>query len=194
MNNSLFEKALLFAIRSHSGSYRKGGNSPYILHPMEVAAIVGRLTDDEEILAAAVLHDTVEDTDATIEEIRDQFGERVAFLVASETEDKMKGIPASESWLDRKKRTLKMLKEAKDPGVRLIWFGDKLSNLRSFRKMQISEGPRMWENFNQRDPRKQRWYYERVLEQLQEYKDEPAWREYNMLLGVIFDEQGGEKE
>ena len=90
----LFENAVRFAAERHSGTKRKSGTLPYLLHPMEVAVIVSSMTDDEEILAAAVLHDTVEDTDTTIGELEELFGPRVAGFVASETENKRPEIPA----------------------------------------------------------------------------------------------------
>ncbi len=83
----IFEKAVAFAFKAHEGQRRKDG-SIYVLHPLEVAVIVGSMTNDEEILAAAVLHDTVEDTSVTAQDILDNFGERVAELVAHETENK----------------------------------------------------------------------------------------------------------
>lgn len=85
MNNpsetSLFDKAAKFAIDAHHNTERRGKGYPYIIHPMEAAAIVATMTNDQELLAAAILHDTVEDTDVTIEEIRERFGDRVAMLV-----------------------------------------------------------------------------------------------------------------
>ena len=67
---SLMDRAIIFATRAHSGTYRKGTNIPYIVHPIEAAAIVSSITADPDMIAAAVLHDVVEDTDATVEEIR----------------------------------------------------------------------------------------------------------------------------
>ena len=79
------EQAIIFAVRAHEGAYRKTGNIPFIMHPLEVAAIASTLTDDLDILAACVLHDVVEDTDITIEEIVHNFGERIGQFVADET-------------------------------------------------------------------------------------------------------------
>ncbi|MBO6079741.1 MAG: bifunctional (p)ppGpp synthetase/guanosine-3',5'-bis(diphosphate) 3'-pyrophosphohydrolase, partial [Bacteroidales bacterium] len=85
LDTQLFDKALKFATDAHSGTERRGKGFPYIIHPMEAVAIVATITSDQELLAAAVLHDTVEDTDVTIEDIRKEFGERVATLVQHET-------------------------------------------------------------------------------------------------------------
>ena len=84
----LLERAVAFAAKAHSGTFRKATRIPYIVHPMEAAAIVATLTDDEEVLAAAVLHDVIEDTGHSAEEIAGKFGERVARLVLAESENK----------------------------------------------------------------------------------------------------------
>ena len=65
----LYERAVMFAAAAHSGMTRKGSRIPYLSHPVEAAAIVAEMTDDEELIAAAVLHDVVEDTPATSEEV-----------------------------------------------------------------------------------------------------------------------------
>lgn len=98
----ILDKAIIFAVNAHRGQFRKGSDTPYILHPMEAAAIVGTMTADDEVLAAAVLHDTVEDTGTTTEQIREQFGERVAALVSAESENKREDQPAASTWKIRK--------------------------------------------------------------------------------------------
>ena len=67
---NLFEKAIIYAVAAHAGMVRKGTATPYIVHPMEAAAIAATMTNDDEILAAAVLHDTIEDTCVTAEDLR----------------------------------------------------------------------------------------------------------------------------
>ena len=94
----LLDRAIVYAVKAHEGQFRKGTDIPYILHPLEAAAIVGTMTADEAVIAGAVLHDAVEDTDATVEEIRERFGERVAALVAAESEDKRSDLPAASTW------------------------------------------------------------------------------------------------
>ncbi|MCQ2120034.1 MAG: HD domain-containing protein, partial [Bacteroidales bacterium] len=66
LDTSLLDKAILFATRAHSGTERRGKGFPYIVHPMEAVEIAATMTSDQELLAAAILHDTVEDTDVTI--------------------------------------------------------------------------------------------------------------------------------
>ncbi len=182
-----FEEAICFAVEAHSGVTRKRESTPYILHPMEAAVIVGTLTSDSEVLAAAVLHDTVEDTGVSIEELEVRFGPRVAALVASETENKYPGQPKSETWRTRKEESLAELAAAEDPGVKLLWLGDKLSNIRSlYRSWKIS-GDAIWKTFNQRDPTQQAWYYRSVTAALIELKGYEAWQELNELVETVFE-------
>lgn len=181
----VFEEAICFAVQAHSGMKRKNG-SPYILHPLEVAAIAGTITDDPEVLAAAVLHDTVEDTPTTIGEIRSRFGERVAALVSSETEDKRADMPPCDSWLVRKEESLAELQDAADIGTKIMWLSDKLSNMRSFLQLYRAEGDALWHRFNQKNPVKQAWYYRSVAAYTNELSDTDAWKEYTKLTEEVF--------
>ena len=183
---TIFDEAIRFAVEKHSGMLRKRESTPYILHPLEVATIVSTISSDEELLAAAVLHDTVEDTDTTLEEIRRLFGPRVAMLVASETEDKRRSLPPSESWRIRKEESLEELRHAADPAVRVLWLGDKLSNMRSFYRAWKISGDSIWESFNQSDPAQQAWYYRSIDAILSELKSCDAWQEFHHLVNTIF--------
>ena len=186
----VFEQAMAFALKAHDGQTRKRDNTPYILHPCEAATIASILTDDREILAAVVLHDTVEDTDATLDDIREQFGNRVAMLVEGETETAYDDRPRSESWQQRKEESLEHLKNAEDVGVKIMWLSDKLSNMRSFHRQYLIQGDAMWENYHQKDKAKQEWYYRTIADLLKEFDDSPVYQEYLRLTDVIF---GGNK-
>lgn len=87
----MFFKAINFAEKKHKGQIRKGSKKPYVSHPQRVADLLGRFKDSsvnyEALLAAAMLHDTVEDTDTSIEEIREEFGDLVANIVKELTSD-----------------------------------------------------------------------------------------------------------
>jgi len=182
----ILDEAAIFATRAHSGQKRKMSGIPYILHPMEVAVIIGTMTDDKEIMAAGLLHDTVEDCGIDPREIKEKFGARVAALVASETEDKMLGLPPEASWQDRKADSLLVLKYTKDPGVKILWMGDKLSNMRSFYRSYRQIGNKMFESLHQKDPVKHEWYYRKIADYLAELKDTDAYKEYVSLIDEIF--------
>lgn len=181
----VFDKALIYAIRAHKQQYRKGDRIPYIIHPLEVASIVATMTKDEEIMAAAVLHDTVEDTEVTIEEIEKKFGSRIRKLVACETEDKHSEMPPEDSWKMRKEESLVFLKDA-DRDAKIVWMADKLSNMRSFLRMYLLEGDDLWQHFHMKDINQQYWYYQRIAEMLEELDEYPAYQEYCKLLSIVF--------
>ena len=86
LNTELLDRAIIFAVRAHAGTERRGKGFPYIVHPMEAMEIVATMTPDQELLAAAALHDTVEDTDVTVDQLRAEFGDRIADLVAAESD------------------------------------------------------------------------------------------------------------
>lgn len=188
ISSSLFEEAAKFALRAHSGMIRKKERVPYILHPMEVAAIAATMSADEALLAAALLHDTVEDTDTSSDEIEDRFGKRVAELVASETEDKHRGRPASETWLLRKQESISVLVSSGDIEIEKLWLSDKLSNMRSFYRLYQTQGSSLWKNFHQTDPAMQAWYYRTIRDVVRDdLKDYEAWKEFSFLIDKVFE-------
>lgn len=73
----LVEKAMIFASKAHEGMLRKGTDVPYIVHPMEAGAVAASITSDEEVISAAILHDTLEDTSVTEEDIEREFSKEV---------------------------------------------------------------------------------------------------------------------
>ena len=187
----LVSEAISFAVKVHDGMRRKTNNAPYILHPLEAATIVGTMTDDQNVIAGAVLHDVVEDTDVTIEEIEEKFGKRVRELVESETENKRPEMPASETWRIRKEESLKVLENTNDIGVLMVWLGDKLANMRSiYRDFQI-EGNAMWEKFNQKDVNEHAWYYNSIVNLTKRLSYTSAWLEYKTLVDLVFMKKGG---
>ena len=187
MDNQILNRAICFAVEAHKDQKRKDGG-PFILHPLEDAAIVGTMTKDPEILAAAVLHDTVEDTDVTIGEIREHFGDRVAELVAHETENKRRELPPGASWRIRKEESLKALADSDDVAVKMLWLGDKLSNIRALHRHYFNEGMKVFQMFNNQDFRAHEWYYGTILELTKELSDFPVYREYAKLYNEIFDD------
>jgi guanosine-3',5'-bis(diphosphate) 3'-pyrophosphohydrolase len=123
----LVSEAADLAARRHTGQQRKGrGNEPYVNHLAEVADLLSMATDgtDAELVAAGWLHDTIEDTATTREELADTFGDRVAALVVEVTDDM--SLPKNE-------RRQKQIVDApnKSPGAKLIKIADKISNIRA---------------------------------------------------------------
>lgn len=179
-------RAIEFAAEAHDGMERKKDKTPYILHPLEAAVIVGSMTEDPDVISAAVLHDVVEDTPITIEEIEKNFGSRVRELVDSETEDKRADLPPEDTWRLRKEESLIELENCNDTDVLKLWIGDKLSNMRSFYRIWKTEGDSMWQSFNQKDPAQQKWYYSKIAELTSSLNEYSAWVEYNELVKIVF--------
>ena len=182
----LVSEAISFAVKAHDGMRRKKSDSPYILHPMEAAVIVGAMTNDQNLIAAAALHDVVEDTNITIDEIEERFGKRVRELVESETEDKRDHLPPELTWRVRKEESLEVLKNADDEGVLMVWLGDKLANMRAIYRDFKVEGNAMWQRFNQKDPIEQAWYYRSIVNLTKALSDTSAWLEYKTLTELVF--------
>ena len=182
----LVSEAIAFAAKAHDGMRRKKSEVPYILHPMEAAVIVGTMTEDQNLIAAAALHDVVEDTDITIEEIEEKFGKRVRELVGSETEDKRAELPPAATWRIRKEESLAVLERTEDLGVLMVWLGDKLANMRSIYRDFKVEGEAMWQRFNQKDPAQQAWYYRSIVTLTQRLSHTSAWLEYKTLTELVF--------
>lgn len=182
----MYEKALKFATKAHEGQTRKGGNEPYINHPIEVSKIVQTMTEDEEVWVAALLHDTVEDTPVTIEDIEKEFGARVKKLVEADTEDKRENLPPNETWKIRKQDTIDFLKDKASIEEKIIVLSDKLSNARQLHRDYEEIGDEVWQRFNQKDKAEHAWYYRSVLENTSELKEYPAWQECKTLVEVIF--------
>ena len=182
----LVSEAIAFAVKAHDGMRRKKSEAPYILHPMEAAVIVGTMTNDQNLIAAAALHDVVEDADITIEEIEEKFGRRVRELVQSETEDKRADLPPAETWRIRKEETLEILKNAEDPAILMVWLGDKLANMRAIYRDWKEEGDAMWQRFHQSDPASQGWYYTTIAELTKPLEHTAAWVEYKALTDIVF--------
>ncbi len=176
----MIERAIDFATKAHEGQFRKGTTRPYIVHPLEVGAIVATMTDDAEIISAAILHDTVEDCDVTAEEICETFSERVAHLVMQESEDK------SKTWMERKGATIEHLKNAPRE-VQMIGLADKLSNMRDIDRDYPECGDKLWNRFRMRDKYWIGWYYKGVMESLQEsLSGAQAFEEYRKLVRKHF--------
>ena len=182
---SIIEGAIHFATDAHSGQTRKAKQTPYILHPLEVGAIAASMTDDQEVIAAAILHDTVEDTGATLDDIEYAFGARIADLVAHESENKREDQPAADTWRIRKQETIDGLQTAPTE-VLLITLADKLSNVRSMYVDKQQVGEKLWERFNQKDPAEQHWYYQAIADATSPLRNQRAWQEYQELVNKVF--------
>lgn len=183
---NLFNAAVAFAAKAHDGQVRKITHIPYILHPMEVAIIASTLTADEDTLIACILHDTVEDTDVSADEVEAQFGKRVRALVSSETEDKMNHLPREASWKLRKEQSIAVLQKTDDTSVKIMWLSDKLANMRSVYASWCQVGDKVFDNFHMKEKAQHAWYYRTILAALSEFAGTTAYAEYRHLCDTVF--------
>jgi len=148
------ERAIAAAVEAHQGQTRKGdGQLPYVVHPVTVALILSRYSDDEDIIIAGLLHDVLEDTHLSEEAIERQFGPKVLGMVKDVTEPDLPGL----SWETRKDRYLRQLDRA-PRGSLLVACADKIANLISMIAAHSTQGDALWERFNAPPDRKLAFY------------------------------------
>lgn len=152
------EEALEVAAQAHHGQFRKGTVTPYISHPYAVGLILMSAGCSEEVVIAGLLHDTVEDTDITLDYIQERFGESIAEIVDGCSEDK------SLRWRERKAERIEALKSA-SVEVCLVTCADKLHNLKTVISEYDEIGDLVWDRFHG-GVEAQSWYYQSVLESL----------------------------
>jgi (p)ppGpp synthase/HD superfamily hydrolase len=157
----LVESALAFAAQAHREQVRKGSGIPYIVHPVGVMLLLMQAGEhDPELLAAALLHDTLEDAGVTEEVLRRAFGERVAGIVSGASEP----YARDELWETRKQHTVEYLPGAPRE-VQLVAAADKLHNLSTMVAEHAELGDALWARFN-RGRSEIAWYYRAVAESL----------------------------
>ena len=185
LNTELLDRAIVFAVRAHAGTERRCKGFPYIVHPLEAVGIVATMTSDQELLAAAALHDVVEDTDITLEQIRDEFGERIAALVAAETDELYPEVHDVESWRKRKQAAIDRLASA-SLDAKMVALGDKLSNMRAIARDYAVQGDKLWNRFHSKDRKDHEWHYRGLADSLHELHDTFAYKEFVQLIEQVF--------
>ena len=185
LNTEVLDRAIIFAVKAHSGTERRGKGYPYIVHPLEAVEIVATMTNDQELLAAAALHDTVEDTDVTIEQIRTEFGDRIAALVAAESDEIPAGVSEEDSWHTRKQAAIDRLGKA-SLEAKMVALGDKLSNMRAIARDFAVQGDALWNLFHAKDPKDHEWHFRGLADALRELEDTFAYKEFENLINQVF--------
>lgn len=152
-------RALQTAISAHDGQLRKGTLLPYISHPLHVALILAGHDYPAEVIAAGLLHDTVEDTDLTLEQIAAEFGNTIAELVAACGEPDKTLL-----WKERKEHTISTIACLPESALAII-AADKLHNVRSMVADYKATGDSLWLRFNH-GREEQSWYYTSIAREL----------------------------
>ena len=177
------EKAQQLAAKAHENQTRKNSSEPYIEHPKRVAMLLKEAGFPEEVVIAGYLHDVVEDTPITIEDISEQFGEEVADIVAYHTEDK------TLSWEERKQHTINAFKTA-PYHVQALIIADKLDNLQSVVEQYNQMGDKVWDAFK-RGKEQQAWYNCSIAKEIPQLENPPLYFERYKQLVEQFFQNGG---
>lgn len=185
LDTELLDRAIVFAVKAHHNTERRGKGFPYIVHPMEAVEIVATITSDQELLAAAALHDTIEDTDVTVEDIRREFGDRIADLVHAESDQFPEGVSEEDSWHDRKQAAIDRLAAAPHD-AKIVAMGDKLSNMRAIARDYAMKGDELWKIFHAKNKADHEWHYRGLAASLSELSDTFAYKEFVSLLDEVF--------
>lgn len=190
LDTAFVDKAIKFAVDAHANTERRGKGFPYVIHTLEAMEVVATLTNDPELLAAAVLHDTIEDTDVTIEQIRAEFGDRVASIVDVESDKFPEGISEEDSWRYRKQAAIDRLAKASRDS-KIVAMGDKLSNMRAISRDYRQQGDKLWSIFHAPGGKADHeWHYRGLIASLSELAGTDAYQEMSAHFNLVF---GGPK-
>lgn len=150
-------RGIATASRAHDGHYRKGSGVPYISHPMSVMLIAASVTNDEDVLLAALFHDILEDVPENYSraEMEDEFGPRVVTIVEGVTKDS-----SLSSWQDRADAYLEQLSRGSEESV-IVAAADKFHNLSQTLEDLDRDGQALWDRFRS-TPSQQLWWYTNV--------------------------------
>ena len=186
MNSAILDKAIVYAVKAHANTERRGKGFPFIVHPMEAVAIVATMTSDQELLSAAALHDVVEDTDITVDQIRGEFGGRIAYLVEMESDKFTTPKGDNLGWKDRKLASLERLANAPKE-VKIVAMGDKLSNMRAIAMDYRKIGDVLWDRFHAPNGKvDHEWRYRALVEAFNDISDTDAYKEFAALVAEVF--------
>ena len=165
MSENIIEKALMYAVLAHSGQVRKGKpTEPAIVHPLAVAEILRQYGADDNVIAAAYLHDVPEDTNRTLEDIKNNFGEDIEHLVDVASE-----LDKTKTWEQRKFEKIEKMRD-KLLREKLIIIADKISNIEDLGRIFKEKGCVDFSAFK-RGKDKQEWYYRNIYESLAHNED-----------------------
>jgi (p)ppGpp synthase/HD superfamily hydrolase len=164
-------EALGFATKHHQTMTRKGTKIPYMAHLLNVCKLLAERDCRDEVLAAALLHDIVEDTFITIEEVEGKFGQEIAHMVRGATEPLKLQKPyvragEAQTWKERKEHTIAFIAKEATPDQLLVILADKLDNIQSIGADVNRLGNQVWLRFNA-DKEHQQWYFTSLVEALE---------------------------
>ena len=172
--------AILFATKAHDGQRRKTDNVAMIFHPFTVGMLLQRTGMSEDTVIAGILHDVVEDTKYTLDDIENIFGKNVRKIVDEVTEDK------SLEWKKRKEEAIEKVRNASIQG-KMVECADKINNLESLYDLLQEKGAEVWKNFN-KPYSEQKWYYTEMYQAVVDNAENNQFFErYKKILNKVFE-------
>jgi len=191
VHNNLVSQAFDFAYKAHGQTSRKVSKIPYITHPLNVMIILLKNNASEELLAAALLHDVVEDEGVTYQELTENFGKEVCYLVEQVSEPLsliQKGSDRRNSWKARKEHTLTSLQTA-TYDVKMLSCADKLANISDLVNDYTNDGEALWLRFNA-PQLSQQWYYDSLVKVFAQEPHSlsklPYYKEFKEKVKILF--------
>lgn len=174
----MINKAFLFALKAHENQTRKNG-VPYIAHPFAVAMELAKNGASDDLIAAGLLHDTVEDTSTSYEDLKSEFNDKIADIVAFDSEDKRL------SWEERKQTIIDSLKNVNNKDYQMLICADKLSNIRDIEESIKLDGEKIWALFR-RGKDKQEWFYRSLVEAMSPLSDLQMYKDFKESVERVF--------
>jgi len=170
----LVEEAFLFALKAHHGQTRKGDDTPYITHPVAVAMKLKGHGFSDVIIAAALLHDVIEDCGVQKEELEEKFGKEIAGIVDEVSHNH------NLSWEEKKKEYAEDVRSGSE-AAKAVSLADKIHNMESIKVLYDERGDVVWGIFR-KDFSKKLWFEELMLKVFTEEFDHPMVKEYEALV------------
>ena len=171
---NIIEKVTRIAVEAHKNQVRKADNSPYIIHPFMVALKLQKYNFEDEVIAAALTHDVLEDTDYPEEKFREELGDEVYKIVKAVTNDD------SLVWEEKKKQYIETVRNGPE-GAKAVCIADKIHNLECLLIAYNEQGKEVWKKFN-RGKDKKVWFETEVLKMLKDTWQHPMIDEYETLV------------
>ncbi len=190
------QKAIDTSAKLHNKQMRKTGRLPYIVHPYSVGAILSNYTEDEDVIVAGFMHDTLEDVEGyEVSDLRKDFGNKVTNIVLYVTEDKKPSDSdekAKRTWMYRKTKYIESLKRSTNQNVLLVACADKIHNLQAFIEAYEAEGENMWKTFNAPKPKSTStmWFHNELLKVFKKNLKSNIVDEYEELVAIATERFG----
>lgn len=174
---NVIEKAARLAIVAHKDQKRKDDGFPYIVHPFIVANKLARHNFSEEVIAAGLAHDVLEDSNISCQELKKKLGKKVAGIVIEVTQND------SLDWEDKKEQYALSIENA-SVEAKAVCAADKIHNMENMIEAHKKLGIDLWKKFN-RGKDKKIWFEELVLKSLKKTWKHPLINEYEILLELV---------